>query len=299
MACREILLFPHPSLRTPCEEVKEVDEEVCRLLDDLAETMYAARGVGLAAPQVGVHRRVVVIDVESDRGDGLIELINPRILTSSENKATSEEGCFVLSRFVWCGDAVRRSDRGGIESSRRELYCRRKGAFVRCIATRDRSFGWGAFFGFSESFEAGYDQTQDAKAHTRREPFSSSWVGGMYVFRCLWMWVVLGMVCVLFGRMLRGKGLISSEIFLCGLLPIPWGSRHWGWATRESLLLRERRVCISTPRDWGGGSIPISLKVPLPFIRRRIVGFGTLELPTAKATNSSPQGFLIPTPLIP
>ena len=62
MAVREILLYPHPVLRRPTREVESFDDELRRLIDDLAETMYEAPGVGLAAPQVGVELRVAVVD---------------------------------------------------------------------------------------------------------------------------------------------------------------------------------------------------------------------------------------------
>ncbi|MBQ3669837.1 MAG: peptide deformylase, partial [Clostridia bacterium] len=71
--------------------VKEIDKRTKVLLDDMAETMYAAEGVGLAAPQVGVLRRIVVIDV----GDGLLELINPEIIESS-GSAVNPEGCLSI-----------------------------------------------------------------------------------------------------------------------------------------------------------------------------------------------------------
>ena len=78
MAIRRILKLGDETLRTTSRPVTEVDKRIKVLLDDMKETMYAADGVGLAAPQVGVLRRVVVIDV----GDGLIELINPEIIAT-------------------------------------------------------------------------------------------------------------------------------------------------------------------------------------------------------------------------
>ena len=73
MAIREILREDDPVLRKVCHKVEKFDRRLWSLLDDMAETMYEANGVGLAAPQVGICRRVVVIDV----GNGRIELINP------------------------------------------------------------------------------------------------------------------------------------------------------------------------------------------------------------------------------
>ena len=88
MAIREIRKYDDPALYKVCRPVEKFDERLGELLDDMAETMYQANGVGLAAPQVGILRRVVVIDV----GDGIIELVNPRILRTTGSETTSE-GC--------------------------------------------------------------------------------------------------------------------------------------------------------------------------------------------------------------
>lgn len=88
MAIRKILKIGDETLRKHARPVAEVDRRTKQLLDDMAETMYAADGAGLAAPQVGILRRVVVIDV----GEGLIELVNPEIV-ASEGEQHQAEGC--------------------------------------------------------------------------------------------------------------------------------------------------------------------------------------------------------------
>ena len=88
MAIREIRLDGDPILRKVCKPVTKVDDYVCRLLDDMLETMRKAEGVGLAAPQVGVLRRLVVIEVE----DQVYELINP-VIIETEGEVTDVEGC--------------------------------------------------------------------------------------------------------------------------------------------------------------------------------------------------------------
>ncbi|MGN0482682.1 MAG: peptide deformylase [Lachnospiraceae bacterium] len=88
MALREIREFGDPVLNKVCREVKEVTPRISELIDDMLETMYEANGVGLAAPQVGILKRIVVIDV----GEGPIVLINPEILETSGSQ-TGEEGC--------------------------------------------------------------------------------------------------------------------------------------------------------------------------------------------------------------
>ena len=92
---REILCFGNPLLRERSEEVKVFDKELCVLLDDMYETMCEADGIGLAAPQIGVLRRVVVIDTGGKAGK--IELINP-IITAMWGKQEEAEGCLSLPK---------------------------------------------------------------------------------------------------------------------------------------------------------------------------------------------------------
>jgi peptide deformylase len=90
---REIVIWPDPVLKKASAPVARVDEEIRQLLDDMAETMYAADGVGLAAPQVGVSKRVVVIDTSPrQEGQKLLHLVNPEIL-KTEGETVFTEGC--------------------------------------------------------------------------------------------------------------------------------------------------------------------------------------------------------------
>ncbi|RMD79896.1 MAG: peptide deformylase [Gammaproteobacteria bacterium] len=91
MAILPILHYPDPRLRVKAAPVERVDEEVQRLLDDMLETMYEAPGVGLAAPQVDVPRRLIVIDISKERDQPLF-LVNPEIL-DREGSIRIEEGC--------------------------------------------------------------------------------------------------------------------------------------------------------------------------------------------------------------
>ncbi|MDY4711641.1 MAG: peptide deformylase [Ruminococcus bromii] len=88
MAIRNIVKDGDSILNKKCRPVEKFDSKLADLLDDMAETMHLANGVGLAAPQVGILRRIVVIDV----GDGVIELINPQIISFS-GEQESVEGC--------------------------------------------------------------------------------------------------------------------------------------------------------------------------------------------------------------
>jgi peptide deformylase len=91
MALLPILKFPDPRLRNKASPVQGVDENTRRLAADMAETMYAAPGIGLAATQVDVHKQVIVIDISEDK-TGLITLINPRIV-ERDGEQVYEEGC--------------------------------------------------------------------------------------------------------------------------------------------------------------------------------------------------------------
>ena len=88
MALRNIRKFGDDVLRQKCREVEKIDKRLLTLIDDMFDTMYEADGVGLAAPQVGILKRIVVIDI----GDGLLELINPEIIETS-GEQIGEEGC--------------------------------------------------------------------------------------------------------------------------------------------------------------------------------------------------------------
>ena len=93
MAMRDLRVYPDPVLKKRARSVEKVDDDIRRLLDDMAETLYAQPGIGLAAPQVGVLLRVIVVDVSSrDKNGRLIGLVNPEIVWS-EGSIPYEEGC--------------------------------------------------------------------------------------------------------------------------------------------------------------------------------------------------------------
>lgn len=92
MALLPILRFPDPRLQTRAKSVAAVDERIQRLVDDMLETMYQAEGVGLAATQVDVHERVIVIDTSDSRRAPLV-LINPELTARSAEMQVSDEGC--------------------------------------------------------------------------------------------------------------------------------------------------------------------------------------------------------------
>jgi peptide deformylase len=115
MALRTILEFPDPRLRTRAAAVTRFDAALGRLIDDMLETMYQAPGIGLAATQVDVHERVIVIDISEERNAPLV-LINPQIL-AREGEAKTEEGCLSVPGIF---DEVKRAKKIRLRSHDRD-----------------------------------------------------------------------------------------------------------------------------------------------------------------------------------
>lgn len=131
MALLPILRFPDVRLHKKAQPVLEVDDSIRRLVADMAETMYEAPGIGLAATQVDVHRRVVVIDVTEDKS-GLLALINPEILERS-GEQVCEEGCLSVPGIY---DKVTRAERVRVRAlnPRGELFeLEAEGLLAVCI----------------------------------------------------------------------------------------------------------------------------------------------------------------------
>ena len=131
MALLHILQYPDPRLHKVAAEVKRVDEGIRKLINDMAETMYAAPGVGLAATQVHVHLRVIVIDV-SEAHDELRVFINPKLLAAS-GEAESEEGCLSVPGIF---EKVRRAQRitvSALDRDGRRFTLEAEGLLAVCI----------------------------------------------------------------------------------------------------------------------------------------------------------------------
>lgn len=100
MTIYDILTLPNKILREKSEPIKNIDEEIKAILNNMAETMYDAPGIGLAAVQVGIKKRLIVMDCsrEEDKKE-LIKLINPEIISKSNEKSIYEEGCLSIPDF--------------------------------------------------------------------------------------------------------------------------------------------------------------------------------------------------------
>ena len=106
MALLPILCYPDPKLHRVASPVREVDARIRKLISDMLETMYDAKGIGLAATQVDVHERLIVIDISEQRDRPLV-LINPTITWTSDGKHVNEEGCLSVPGIY---DGVERFD---------------------------------------------------------------------------------------------------------------------------------------------------------------------------------------------
>ena len=132
MAKLEILRYPNPRLHTVAKPVTQVDARIRALIDDMLETMYDANGIGLAATQVDVHERVVVIDVSEERNEPLV-LINPEIVWASPSRVKGEEGCLSVPGIY---DGVERAESVRVRAQDREGAAREiaaEGLLAVCI----------------------------------------------------------------------------------------------------------------------------------------------------------------------
>jgi peptide deformylase len=117
MSLLTILRYPDPRLNKVAKPVAHVDDRLRQLVIDMFETMYKSRGIGLAATQVDVHERLIVIDVSEDKSDQLV-LINPAIIAHSEERVVSDEGCLSVPSIYdkverYATVRVRATDREG------------------------------------------------------------------------------------------------------------------------------------------------------------------------------------------
>jgi peptide deformylase len=115
MALLTVLRYPDPRLHKIAQPVAQVDDAIRRLIVDMAETMYAAPGIGLAATQVDVHKQVIVIDASEDKND-LMVFINPRIVASS-GMQECEEGCLSVPGIF---DTVKRAEKISVQALNRD-----------------------------------------------------------------------------------------------------------------------------------------------------------------------------------
>ncbi|MCX7988734.1 MAG: peptide deformylase [Thermodesulfovibrio sp.] len=133
MAVLEIRKYPDEILKKKALPITEIDKNIQKLIDDMIETMYKANGVGLAAPQVGVSQRLIVVDTSSrEENQSLIVLINPEII-NSEGEVLSEEGCLSLPGFT---TRLKRGEKilvRGLDRKGKEIEIYAEGLFSRAL----------------------------------------------------------------------------------------------------------------------------------------------------------------------
>lgn len=167
MALLPILEFPDPRLRTVASPVKAVDDNIRRLLDDMLETMYEAPGIGLAATQVDVHERIIVIDISEERDDPRV-FINPTLEILEPELGEYDEGCLSVPGFF---DTVRRPkkvkvtalDREGVEFS--EIL---DGLMAICLQHEIDHLDGKLFVDYLSSLKRQRIRSKLEKAHRRR-----------------------------------------------------------------------------------------------------------------------------------
>lgn len=139
MSIREIITVPDPRLREVCQRVEQVDDEIRALLDDMLETMYDAPGIGLAAIQIGVAKRCLVMDIsgrdedDEEESRSPLYMVNPEIVWTSDEVAEFEEGCLSVPDYY---ESVERPERCTVryldyEGNARELEC--EGMLATCV----------------------------------------------------------------------------------------------------------------------------------------------------------------------
>jgi peptide deformylase len=132
MSIREILQYPDERLRRRARPVERIDDRINGLIDDMFETMYDAPGIGLAATQVDVHERVVVVDL-SEAGDDPQVFINPEIVARGEHRDIAEEGCLSIAGYT---DNVERVDAVTVRALDRHgepFEIEAEGMLARCL----------------------------------------------------------------------------------------------------------------------------------------------------------------------
>ncbi len=132
MAILNILEFPDPRLRTIAKPVEKVDDALRQLLDDMFETMHAAKGIGLAATQVNVHQRIVVMDLSEDNSDPLV-FINPSFEPLTDELQPYQEGCLSVPGFYENVDRPQRVKISAIDRNGEPFEMIAEGLLAVCI----------------------------------------------------------------------------------------------------------------------------------------------------------------------
>ena len=130
MAILEIKKFNEPVLRKKCEKVKKVDKKTKKLIVDMVQTMKEGQGIGLAAPQVGVSKRVIVVQTDL-RGQRILALVNPKIIKKSQEKEMDEEGCLCFPGIFLEIKRAKEVEVEGLDIKGEKIKLKAKGLLAR------------------------------------------------------------------------------------------------------------------------------------------------------------------------
>ena len=169
MAVRSILRYPDARLHKVAKPVESVDDAIRELVRDMAETMYAAPGIGLAATQIDVHQRVIVIDVTEDKSD-LRVLINPEILARSDASKVHEEGCLSVPGIY---DEVERPESirvRALDEQGQTYEFEADGLLAVCVQHEIDHLDGKVFVQYLSRLKQGRIRTRLLKAEERRQP---------------------------------------------------------------------------------------------------------------------------------
>ena len=134
MAILSILTAPDPLLKKKCVDVAEVSDDIRTLLDDMVETMYDAPGIGLAAPQVGILKNVIVLDVsDDDEEPAPMKMVNPKVVWASEELSTYEEGCLSVPQSYADIERPARVRVQYLDEAGKECEIEADGMFATCV----------------------------------------------------------------------------------------------------------------------------------------------------------------------
>ena len=134
MTIRQILTEPDPQLRIKSKPVQKVDAEIKNLMKDMLDTMYAAPGIGLAAVQIGVHKRVIVIDIAKEpEPNNPMYFVNPEIVWTSQTKCTFEEGCLSLPKQFAEVERPEKCHVKYLDQNGKEQLLKAEGLLATCI----------------------------------------------------------------------------------------------------------------------------------------------------------------------
>ena len=168
MALLSILRYPDPRLHTRARPVQAVDERIRQLIADMTETMYEAHGIGLAATQVDVHERLVVIDTSEERNRPMV-LINPEILWASEERVKGEEGCLSVPGIYDGVERARAVRVKALNAEGQEFTLEADGLLAVCIQHEMDHLLGKVFVEYLSPFKQGRIKTKLVKAQKQLE----------------------------------------------------------------------------------------------------------------------------------